>query len=224
MMEVGDGSHADEEGNYIFGGVTIENNLFRNLSGGTALVLGKGKVRMRNITVRGNVFDTNLAGSAIQISSPQENLVIDHNVFLHQKQAIAVYPVGTGNPMATPPLPSTISIRGNIFSHDGGTVDERLLDVPAGSQIRLSDNLFFDAAPPTVSSGKVVAGPLLRASDRLDYRPRAGSAAILPGADVGAYESSARADAGALWWEVMADAPRAIQPGTEGRGDVSQSE
>jgi hypothetical protein len=216
MMEVGDGSHADAEGNYVFGGVTIEHNLFRNVSGGEALVLGKGKVRMRNITVRYNVFDTNLEGTAIRISSPQQNLVIEHNVFLHQKQPIGVFAPGPGNPMRTPPLPSTITIRGNVFADGHGTVDERLLDAQEGSEIRISENLFYGNDAPPLGTGIVVGDPLFRAPEELDYRLRPGSPAIRQGRDLGVYESGAAVDAGARWWEVMADAPRAITPDSFG--------
>jgi hypothetical protein len=213
---VGDASHADEEGNYIFGGVTIENNLFRNLSGGDALVLGKGKVRMRNITVRNNVFDTNLNGSAIRISSPQQNLVIENNVFLHQQQAIGVFATGAGNPMKTPPLPSTITIRGNVFADDHGTVDPALFDAQAGSDVRVADNLFHHNDTPPLGTGAIVGDPLFRAPGSLDYRLRPGSPAIRPGIDLGAYESGAGVSPGARWWEIMADAPRAITPDSFG--------
>jgi hypothetical protein len=212
MMEVGDGSHADAEGNYVFGGVTIEHNLFRNVSGGEALVLGKGKVRMRNITVRYNVFDTNLEGTAIRISSPQQDLVIENNVFLHQKQPIGVYAPGPGNPMRTPPLPSTITIRGNVFADGHGTVDERLLDAQEGSEIRISDNLFHHNDARPIGTGAIVGDPHFRAPEELDYRLRPGSPAIRAGRDLGAYESGTAVDPAARWWEVMADAPRAIAP------------
>src|SRR5690606_27978501 len=93
MMEVGGpagpgadrrqirGEHTDEQGNYLFGGVRVEHNLFRNVTGGNGLVLGKGNVRMRNTVVRNNVFDTNLEDAAILLTSPHENLVIENNVF-----------------------------------------------------------------------------------------------------------------------------------------------
>jgi CubicO group peptidase (beta-lactamase class C family) len=216
MMEVGDASHADGEGNYIFGGVTIENNLFRDLSGGEALVLGKGKVRMRNITVRDNVFDTNLNGTAIRISSPQENLVIENNVFLHQREAIGVYAPGAGNPMRTPPLPSTITIRGNVFADDHVTVDPALFDAQAGSDIRVADNLFHHDDTPPLGTGAVVGDPLFRDPGALDYRLRPGSPAIRAGIDLGAYESGGGVDAGMRWWEIMSGAPRAITPDSFG--------
>lgn len=216
MVEVGDGSHADAEGNYIFGDLTVENNLFLNVSGGASLVLGKGDVRMRNITVRGNVFDNQLSGRTIQISSPHENLVIENNVFRGQSAPIGVFAPGETNPMTTPPLPSTISIRRNIFVGDESTIDEALFDAAEGSEIDVSENVFFANEGPVVGSSPITADPLFRDPERLDYRLLPGSPAILAGVDAGPYDAEGEPDPGMRWWSIMAEAPRAIEPGSEG--------
>lgn len=222
MVEVGDDSHADAEGNYIFGDLTVENNLFLNVSGGASLVLGKGGVRMRNITVRGNVFDNQVGGRTIQISSPHQNLVIENNVFRGQSAPIGVFAPSDTNPMTTPMLPSTISIRRNIFVGGEGTIDPALFEAAEGSEIEVSHNVFFANEGPAVGDDAVVADPLFRDPSRLDYRLRPGSPAILPGADAGVYDAESEPDPAARWWQIMADAPRAIEAGSKGLNPAGQ--
>jgi hypothetical protein len=225
MIEVGDGSHADENGDYVFGGLTVEHNAFLNVSGGATMVLGKGNVRMRDITVRNNVFDTNLNGPAIQISSPHENLRIENNLFLRQNQAISVYAPGPENPMASPPRPSTISILRNAFVENEGTVDEALFDVVDGSVMQVSENLFHDNQAPGVGTEQLTAPPRLRNPDAYDYRPLPGSPLLLEEGHIGAFSGDGAVPAGARWWEILKVAPRAIAPGSRGidAGDEGRS-
>ena len=115
-------------------------------------MLGKGDVRMRGITIRNNIIATNKEGPAIQISSPQKDLRIENNIFIDQSEVISVY--GKGSPMQNPPLPSTISIRNNIFAANKSLFDRRLFDMPEGSDISIDHNLFADG--DTVTGTNVV--------------------------------------------------------------------
>lgn len=217
MVEVGAGSHADEQGDYIFGGLTVENNLFLNVTGGPALVLGKGGTRMRDITVRNNVFDTNLSGPAIRISSPHDNLVIENNVFRRQSHVVQVHAPEPVNPMTSPPLPSNISVTGNIFVENGGTIDPALFEAVEGSAMRVEGNLFYENDGAVIGTDPILGDPLFRAPDQLDYRLQPGSPAIQEGIDAGPYESDAEPEPGVRWWEIMDEAPRSIPPGNFGR-------
>lgn len=167
MIEVaGRDSEHSHDGDYIYKGPTYENNLIAGVTKSPAFVLGKGDLRMRGITIRNNIIATNQQGPAIQISSPQKDLIIENNIFTGQSEVINVY--GKGSPMQNPPLPSTISIRNNIFSANKSLIDPRLFDVPAGSSIDIDHNLFADK--DAVAGKDVVTYPIEFASPaRFDF-------------------------------------------------------
>ena len=157
MMEVaGRDSDHSRNGDYIYKGPTYEHNLIANVAAGPTFVLGKGDVRMRDITIRNNIIATNVRGSAIQISSPQLNLKIENNIFYDQAQVITVF--GKGSPMQNPPLPSSISMRNNIFSGNKSLIDPRLFETPEGSNIAIDHNLF--AGADKVTGTNVVTSPV----------------------------------------------------------------
>jgi hypothetical protein len=167
MIEVaGRDSEHSHDGDYIYKGPTYENNLIAGVTKSPAFVLGKGDVRMRGITIRNNIIATNQQGPAIQISSPQKDLIIENNIFMDQSEVINVH--GKGSPMQNPPLPSTISIRNNIFSANMSLIDPRLFDAPAGSSIEIDHNLFADK--DVVIGKDVVTSPIEFASPaRFDF-------------------------------------------------------
>jgi hypothetical protein len=161
MIEVaGRDSEHSRNGDYIYKGPTYENNLIAGVTKSPAFVLGKGDVRMRGITIRNNIIATNKEGPAIQISSPQKDLTIENNIFMDQSEVISVY--GKGSPMQNPPLPSTISIRNNIFSANKSLFDRRLFDTPEGSNIAIGHNLF--ASTDTMVGTQVVKSPIVFAN------------------------------------------------------------
>lgn len=138
MIEAQGRSHSDGKDNNIFGGQVYEYNVFAGINDGPALVLGKGGVRMRDITVRYNLFAGNRRGEAIQISSPHENLSIHGNIFVDQHRAIAVMKEGG---LRDPDLPSSITVENNIFARCATAIDAGIRQAADGSRIALRNNI-----------------------------------------------------------------------------------
>ena len=115
MIEVAGEGHADARGDYKLGSQTYENNLLVDIEG-PAIVLGKGDIRLHDITVRNNIFKDGKSGPAIQLSSAHWNLAIDNNVFYNQEDAILLKGQD-GSTDAYQRKPSSISIQNNISGH-----------------------------------------------------------------------------------------------------------
>jgi hypothetical protein len=148
MIETaGHDSQHSQGGDYRYKGPTYENNLIANVSDGATFVLGKGDIRMKDITIRNNIIATQAKGNTIQLSNPQQNLRIENNIFYNLSQVIGVY--GKGTPMSTPSLPSTISIRNNIFMGNKSLFDDRLFETPEGSEISIEHNWFGNSEAET---------------------------------------------------------------------------
>ena len=178
MIEVGGpagdraGSHKTEEGDYTFGGQTYENNLLVDIKG-PAMVLGKGGVRMRNITVRNNIFKKGNGAPAIQLSSAHMNLTIENNIFYDQQVAIAL--AGGKNYLEFyQSVPSVINITNNIFSQNQKTIDKQLFSPYSSSKLNIGNNLFYRNGQEEARDGVYRYDPMFRAPERLDFRPAPG--------------------------------------------------
>lgn len=178
MIEVGHGSqvenksssHTSNTGDYVYGGQTFENNVFEKVVG-PVMVLGKGGgIRMQGITVRNNIFKHGKGGEAIRLSTPHRNLVIENNVFYNQERAISL----PGDEYATSyqALPSTISIRNNIFSNNQRTIDPALLKPHENSNIYIGHNLFYQNEQSAIGSHSRTRNPAFRSPEGLDFRPQ----------------------------------------------------
>ena len=201
MIETG-GGHADAGGDYIYGSQTFENNIFARLTSGTAIVAGKGGVRMHNVTIRNNVFYGNDKSEAIRITSPHKNLIIDNNVFYDQVYPIQIVDNPAEKRMTFEKLPSTINIRHNIFMNNEETIDRRFLNAPEGSEVVIDKNLFCQNQGPTVGTNIIDGDPLFQNPADFDFRLQPGSIATVNGKSLGAYAIGADVPAGMDWWSI----------------------
>ncbi len=165
-------AHADENGDYIFGGQTYEGNIIVNVNGGITMVLGKGSARMRNITIRNNTFIRSKKGPTIVISSPHKNLVIENNLFYGQQEVFAIcdnfrsYP----KPLLFESMPNTISIRNNIFAKNKKCFDSRLLAEAERSQVNIEQNLFYQNGDKPAGHSFIEKDPLFADESTNDFR------------------------------------------------------
>jgi hypothetical protein len=173
MIEMTGGKHHSDSGNYILGGQTYENNIFVD-NAGPIMVLGKGVTRMRNITVRNNIFKSTRGDAAIRISSPHLNLIIENNIFYDQNQGIAI-PTGSFIEDYRS-RPSSISIRNNIFALNKKTIDQNLLIPGENSNLYVENNLFYQNEQPPIGKNPVVQDPKFRSPEKLDFRSVASTA------------------------------------------------
>jgi hypothetical protein len=199
MIETGS-SHADENGDYLFGGQTYEYNIIANITQGAAFVLGKGGVRLRNVTIRNNVIAGNQHTEAIRISNPHKNLIIEHNVFYNQRKVIAVQKPMRG--MAFEDMSSTMQIRNNIFMNNDRIIDARLLSPPGGSEIVIDNNLFHQNAEPAVGTNIREGDPRFNDPEAYDFRVGDNSSAINDGDDIGVFSLDASVMPEMQWWNI----------------------
>lgn len=206
MIEVGHGSqvenksssHTSNTGDYVYGGQTFENNVFEEVVG-PVMVLGKGGgVRMQGITVRNNIFKNGTRGEAIRISSPHQNLVIENNIFYNQERAISM--PNSDFVKSYQALPSTTSIRNNIFSNNQRTIDPGLLKPHENSNIYIGQNLFYQNEQPSIGSHSVTRNPGFRSVEELDFRPEAGSEGTPDYHYFGPYPPDGSYMPGTDWW------------------------
>ncbi len=183
-------------------GVKIENNLFFH-NKGIVISLGKGCTRMRDTTIRGNVFFQH-ERSAIQIYDAQKNLVIEHNTFYGVDFPISTFKAKrcTGYGLGED-HPSTVRIRRNIFAHTQGKALGEKLTNPGNpdDDIRIEENLFVES-PPIGEKAITANSAGLRNPAGLDFRPRADSPAVRNGHDIGAYDRDTEAAPGTDWWNL----------------------
>lgn len=194
MIEVGSGGkpdnrkdgHTDGDGDYIYGGQTYEYNLFEDIRG-PVMVLGKGGgIRMRDITVRNNIFKNVRGGAAIRLSSPHQHLVIENNIFYNQESAISL--PGADYMASYQALPSSISIRNNIFAGNRQHIDPALLKPHANSNLYIGHNLFYGNEQPPLGEDAVTGDPEFRSPDDRDFRPRSSSEGENGGGKGGEYQ------------------------------------
>lgn len=208
MMEVaGRDSQHSNGGDYLYDGPDYENNLIANVSWTAAFVLGKGDVRMRNITIRNNIIATNKHGVAIQISSPQQNLRIENNIFCDQSEVISVY--GKGSPMKNPPLPSTVSIRNNIFMGNHALIDQRFFDTPGGSNIDIRHN-WFDNDEFAVGTDIPKVDLTFVDPEKFDFRIKSKNAKDIYEQNIGPFNDDASLKMVARWKEFFEKQPKAL--------------
>src|SRR5690606_20773461 len=137
------------------------------------MVLGKGGVRMRNITIRNNIFKTGKGSPAIQLSSAHMNLTIENNIFYDQQAAISL--AGGKNFLEFyQSAPSAISIRNNIFSQNQKTIDKLLFSPHPGSKLDIGNNLFYGNQQNEKRAGSLSYNPMFRSPEKLDFRPASG--------------------------------------------------
>jgi hypothetical protein len=196
MIEITGGKHHSETGNYILGGQTYENNIFVDIAG-PSMVLGKGVTRMRNITVRNNIFKTGRYDAAIRISSPHWNLLIENNIFYDQEGGIMIPKGFVGDYRS---LPSNISIRNNIFSGNRNNIDPDLLIPADNSNLYVENNLFYQNEQLPLGKYPVVRDPMFRSPEHLDFRPLAGTRKKESGY-FGPYPNDG-SNPGTDWWNI----------------------
>ncbi|HZH72575.1 MAG TPA: right-handed parallel beta-helix repeat-containing protein, partial [Mariniphaga sp.] len=200
MIEVGSGSHADSTGTYVFGGQTYENNLFVDVHS-PVMVLGKGGTRMRNITVRNNIFMNGYSDAAIRISSPHENLIIENNIFYNQNYAIEI-PKYDDFVKSYRSLPSSISIRNNIFSNSKNVIDPDLLIPGEKSNLNINDNLFYQNGQSPVGDRSVIKNPGFRSPEQWDFRPQPPGSEKISYHYFGPYPADGSPSRGMDWWNL----------------------
>jgi hypothetical protein len=166
ILEVGGGSYHTKDGDYIYHGPTYEGNMIANVTSGFPFILGKGGVRMTDITLRNNIVKTNLGPSAIRLASPQKNLLVEHNIFYEQKSVF-----GSANKegaMKTPNLPSTITVKNNVIAKCESFIPKKLKDLPEGSTLLVEDNV-FDCQKVMFGHGISTPGTIFRNPQDMDF-------------------------------------------------------
>lgn len=167
MIESGP-EHADEKGDYIFGGQTYENNLIANVSSGAVFVLGKGGARLKNITIRNNIIANGASSPAILIGSPHKNLKIEGNIFYHQKQIIEV--TKFDRKLIFDSLASEIEIRQNLFIGNKSLFHEKMLNPPLDGDIDISDNIYWDNDESPKETNAKEIDPIFSNPEQFDFR------------------------------------------------------
>jgi hypothetical protein len=208
MMEAaGRNSEHSKGGDYIYDGPDFENNFIADITAGDVFVLGKGDIRMRDITIRNNIIATNRNGTAIQIAAPQKNLKIENNIFCDQSSVISVY--GKQSPMKNPPLPSSVSIRNNIFMNNRKLIDQRFFDTPEGSVIAIEHNWFSNRELATgtdiVKSDVEFVNP-----EKFDFRIKSTNPKDVYAAHIGPYGGDDPAALVTLWKKYFEKAPKSL--------------
>ena len=204
MIEVGgpsgdeSGTHKTNGGDYRFGGQTYENNLLEDITG-PALIMGKGGVRMRNITIRNNIFKTGRHSAAIRLSSAHMNLTIENNIFYDQEESISL--AGGKNYLEFyQSVPSVISIKGNIFAKNNKTIDKQLFSPHKSSKLYIGDNLYYENKQQVLGERSLQYDPMFRAPERLDFRPASGQSNHLDYYFAGPYPADGSYIIGMDWW------------------------
>jgi len=198
MIEASAANHSDENGDYIFGEVCFEYNLFANITSGTAIYAGKGGVRMRNITIRNNVFLSSGKDPAIRISSPHLNLIIENNVFYDQVNPIKV-DIPENSKMKFDSLPSIISIRNNIFALNKNTIDKKILLAHKNSKINIGKNLFYKNDEQGLGNPLIISNPSFVDPENFDFRFKDMSSPAGMGTGIGIYDKEGIVVSSADW-------------------------
>ncbi|MCF6270848.1 MAG: hypothetical protein L3J41_14120 [Melioribacteraceae bacterium] len=198
MIEVNGDQHVDKNGDYIYSGLLYEHNIFADITSGPVMFLGKGNTRMRNITIRNNVFFNSQNDPTILITSPHQNLNIVNNIFYNLAKPIEVRD-GDGT-MKKPFLPSSIYIRDNIFVNNEKLIDDDIFNYTPGSEVIVDRNLFYQNESEGIGTNIIIGNPLFNNPENLDFRYQSGSPAIIPGHDIGAYDIDSPISHNVKWW------------------------
>jgi hypothetical protein len=212
-MEVNGTAHKDLTGDYINGPTLFENNLITNFTSGITFVLGKGNIRMRNVTIRNNILGTDLKGPGILIWNPQQNLIIENNLFYENKQVLGLYYKGEENPMKKPMLPSTVTFRNNMFVNNNSLLDNRLFDAPEGSIFTIDHNLFYNNADSAIGTNRLIIPVEFFDPENFDFRIKSPNAREIYDLKLGPYKSNDSIPQAAQWWVISKNARKSIKPG-----------
>jgi hypothetical protein len=213
VVEVGGGLHIDEKGDYINGPIFIENNLITNFTNGQFFLLGKGNVRLSNVTIRNNILGNSLGNNVISIGNPQKNLIVENNLFYQNKQVLTVS--GSGNPMENPPLPSFVSFRNNMFVGNKALIDKRLFDSPPGSIITFDNNLFCNNSESAIGSNAMKVSVEFMDPENFDFRIKSSNADEIYKMKIGPYKSNDSIPEDMHWWVIYKNARKALKPGLQ---------
>ncbi len=206
---------ADENGDFTNGPTLFEYNLFANFTAGVSFMLGKGNVRMGDVTIRNNIFGYDLKGPVVLIYNPQKNLVVENNLFYCNNQILEVGNTKNGNPMEKPLLPSHITFRNNIFAGNKSLIDQKLFSVPQGSTITIDHNLFDNNGGQTMGSNALTMPIVFMDPDHFDFRIKSTNAEDIYKMKIGPYPDNHSIPEAAKWWEIHQRARKIITPGVQ---------
>lgn len=195
----------DKNGDCLYGDIIFEHNFINIKRGGVMMVLGQGGCRLRNITIRNNIFAENPGdgvrwgvGHGIDIPNPHTNLQIYNNVFYKIKRPFVVKNDRGG--MKLENMPSSISIHDNILMGNnlvnwGDIIPSRLSKVAA-----IDKNLYFNNSGSAVGTNAIIGDPIFTNAKKFNFTLQQGSPAIQPNSDIGAYEYGQQVPIGTEWW------------------------
>lgn len=209
VMEVVGKPQSDEAGDYINGPVLIENNLITNFKAGSVFLLGKGNIRMRNVTIRNNILGSNVKDPLIVLSNPQQNLVIENNLFYNNSKILSV--AGKESPLKAPPLASSIFIRNNMFVGNKSLIDVRLYDVVPGSSVVIDNNLFSNNEEEPIGTNALTIPVEFMDPANGDFRIKSGNANEIYKKGIGPYLKDGSFDEKAQWWKICQQARNALK-------------
>jgi hypothetical protein len=189
-------------------GAVIEDNFFLQTKIEPFIVMGRGGVRMRNITVRGNIFmDSDTSG--ILLVDPHINLRIHNNIFYKCNTGIDAVDtfrknigdrmIYFGNTKAFH-LKNTAKIYDNIFMECRTSMHKFIYhSTNPSDKIEVIRNLFYDSGRAR-GLDKIKGNPLFKSPDEFDFRLTAGSPAIIDHHDIGVYDFDSPIKDGTDWW------------------------
>ena len=199
--------------NCLYGNnTTIEHNFLGDMDGGGAILLGKGGCRLRNITIRNNVFAINRgrgeSGIAISMKAPYENLQIHNNVFYDQRKVFNLS-------YWDKDIPNDITIYDNIFLNNKGraviTSEEQNEVTDKTTEDFFYNNVFFsdpdlpnnDIEPLSIGDRFKLEDPRCKDPINFNFTLKSGSSAIQQGPDIGAYDFGSPVPYGTTdWWNM----------------------
>ena len=211
-------THQGDSEECMYGGQAFENNMFANITRGTAIYLGRGGCIMKDIKITGNIFKTNLKGAAIRITTPHENLIIKNNIFYDQDKSIDVYAekgkTGSFGVTSLKTIPSNINISNNVFMNNRDTIDSLLFSEPQNNNVSISNNLFFRNIITPDHDSVLIGDPKFINAEELDFRTQFGSACIRENEhDIGVYDYGAPAVKSMEWWRILKESNGLLEPG-----------
>ena len=198
MIEASGASHADSVGDYRFGNIIYEYNLFANITNGVAIVAGKGGIRMKNITIRNNIFLSSGRDATILLSSPHQNLVIENNIFYNLKAPISIKIPENSN-MEFNAKPSVISVKNNIFMKNEKTIDSLLLHAHPESKIVIEKNIFHQNKLPGLGEKQINKNPGLADPENYNFYFTDNKNSLKPESGIGIYDKRGNVNPQVNW-------------------------